>query len=214
MSWVPFPVKPYFPIHVIIVHPYCIYPSPAMITLPPLVKTVICIHSYAHNTSAMCFWHCNANRAPQRRWTNPAYWNSGQTLLIAAGWTLSNWLFLWMKRALISTQVGPLDTPHQVCCFFFFSMFDSDFFVFFFFFDSRSTCCLESCTQGQAGDLDRLPISEGFWILRTSQRRWNQGKGGRGRWFLPFPCKPGWLTSQGLNNHHTQCPHPQRQTIK
>ena len=35
-----------------------------MITLPSLVKTIICTHSYAHNTSVMCFWHCNANRAP------------------------------------------------------------------------------------------------------------------------------------------------------
>ena len=34
MSWVPFPVKPYFPIHVIIVLPYFIYPSPAIITHP------------------------------------------------------------------------------------------------------------------------------------------------------------------------------------
>ena len=35
-----------------------------MITLPPLVKNVLCMYSSIHNTSAMCFWHCNANGTP------------------------------------------------------------------------------------------------------------------------------------------------------
>ncbi|KNZ64361.1 uncharacterized protein VP01_1038g15 [Puccinia sorghi] len=42
------------------------YPRSSMITLPPLVKTVICMFSSTHNTSAMCFWHCNANGTPHR----------------------------------------------------------------------------------------------------------------------------------------------------
>ncbi|KNZ64296.1 hypothetical protein VP01_10441g1, partial [Puccinia sorghi] len=40
---------------------------PAMITLPPLVNNVLCMSSSAHNTSSMCFWHCNANGTPQRK---------------------------------------------------------------------------------------------------------------------------------------------------
>ena len=57
-----------------------------MITLPPLVKTVMCIHSYAHNTSAMCFWHCNANRAPQR------VVGSGLLQVVGRGGGLGLWL--------------------------------------------------------------------------------------------------------------------------
>ncbi|KNZ59560.1 hypothetical protein VP01_1702g2 [Puccinia sorghi] len=50
-------IERYFPMDVIFLFPYFTYPRMAILTIPPLVNTVICIYSYAHNTSAAPLLH-------------------------------------------------------------------------------------------------------------------------------------------------------------
>ena len=89
-----------------------------IVYLPPLVMNVLCLYLCYHNTYEMCFWHCNANRTPQRSWPDSSHSRvaAGGTRLRStcegSEWRFSRWCQLSWGSSESPAESLKCRTPH------------------------------------------------------------------------------------------------------